>query len=522
MPDRTPAADVPRLGRRGLIWLVVYAIGLGASHFFVIAPSFAYLGFEKIPPNPLVAILMVPTYLLCARRLPASWERPSAIVYWMLFLVVVAPIHVLPVFTTDLSTPVWLMVGSVAAAFWLLGAIYSWQLPDIRRVALAPKVYWPVYGLLWLALIGVVVSYYGLQFRLVSLSEIYEIRDTYRDSFEQVPRVSRYAITWLGNVIAPIAIARGLMSRRWGWAILGVATELFLVSITGFKQMLFSSVFVAGVVILVKTTDLRRIGYRVAALVGAGVIGITAYDFFTGGWSISSIVVRRMVLTSAVNTKYHFEFFMANPKAYLGYGLLSRWVDYPYDLSPAFLIGQVYYGNPGTSANANIWADAYANFGLLGVFGFTAILGVVLIFIDSVARDVPRGLGIAALAQSAFSLSNTAMLTVFLTHGMLLAVFLVYFMPSDSPVTRPPPRWRRARQSSADPPGGLENPGGPENLGGPENPGTPGGAHANGQVPGDGGSASTASAATNGTSAGPAATEPRPTPQGNPGSERHP
>ncbi|MEQ4208142.1 hypothetical protein [Actinopolymorpha sp. B9G3] len=429
-PFRRPRpADAPRLGRRGLLWLAVYAVGLGASHFFVIAPSFAYLGFEKVGPNPFVALVLLPSYLLCARRLPASWKRPSTIVYWMLFMIVVAPIHVVPVFTTRLSTAVWLMVGSVAAAFWLLGLIYSVRLPTLPRLHLPARLYWPLFALVWIGLVSVVVAYYGLQFRWVALSEIYEIRDTYRDSFEQVPRLARYAITWLGNVIAPIAIARGLTTKRFAWTVFGVATELFLVSITGFKQMLFSSVLVAAVVILVRSTAVSRVGYRVAAIVGSGVFAVTAYDFFTGGWSISSVLIRRMVLTSAVNTKYHYEFFLHNPKGFLGYGLLSRWVEYPYELPPAFLIGQVYYGNPETSANANIWADAFANFGLVGVFGFTAVLGMVLFFFDAIAKGLPEGLAIAAMAQSAFSLSNTAMLTVFLTHGMLLAVLMVYLMP---------------------------------------------------------------------------------------------
>jgi hypothetical protein len=435
------------------MWLLVYAVGLGASHFFVIAPSFAYLGFEKLGPNLLVAAVLLPSYLLCARRLPASWKRPSTIVYWMLFMIVVAPIHVVPVFTSGLSTPVWLMVGSVAGAFWLLGFIYSFRLPTLPRPRLPLRLYWPFFALVWLGLVSVVVAYYGLQFRWVALSEIYEVRDTYRDSFEQVPRFARYAITWLGNVIAPLAIARGLVTKRFAWTIVGVATELFLVSITGFKQMMFSWILVAAVVIVVRSTAISRVGYRVAALVGSGVFAVTAYDFFSGGWSLSSVLIRRMVLTSAVNTKYHYEFFQNNPKGLLGYGLLNRWVEYPYELPPAFLIGQVYYGNPETSANANIWADAFANFGLAGVFGFTAVLGVVLFFFDAIAKGLPDGLAIGAMAQSAFSLSNTAMLTVFMTHGLLLAVLMVSLMPVAEPLDktargRPPSLRPRATRRS--------------------------------------------------------------------------
>ena len=358
-PDDRPAPrGVPRISGRTVVWLAVYALGLAACHYLVIAPAFAYLGFEKVPPNPLVAIAVTPTYLLCARRLPLSWERPSAIVYWMLFLVVVAPVHVLPMFTTNLSTAVWLMVAAVAAAFWLLGGIYSVPLWTFRPPAVPARVYWPAYAMVWLVMTGVVVGYYGLHLRLVSLSEIYAVRDTYRDSFGEVPKVATYVVPWLGNVIAPVAIARGLMTRRWSWVALGVLTELYLVSITGFKQLLLSSLLAAGVVVLARTTNLARTGWRVGVLAGCGVFAITLLDFVRGSWGMSSILVRRMVLTSAINTKYHFEFFLQNPKGHLGYGVLSHWVHYPYDLKPPFLIGQVFYGNPEMSANANLWADA--------------------------------------------------------------------------------------------------------------------------------------------------------------------
>ena len=277
-------------------------------------------------------------------------------------------------FITDRSTAVWLMVGGVAAAFWLLGGIYSVPLWTFRSPAVPARVYWAAYALLWLVMTGVVVGYYGLHLQTGDPVEIYAVRDTYRNSFGEVPKVATYVVPWLGNVIAPVAIARGLMTRRWSWVALGVLTELYLVSITGFKQLLFSSLLAAGVVVLARTTDLARIGRRVGVLAGCGVFAVTVIDFARGGWGLSSILVRRLVLTSAVNTEYHFEFFLQNPKGHLGYGVLSHWVAYPYDLKPPFLIGQVYYGNPEMSANANLWADAYANFGLVGVFVFTGIL----------------------------------------------------------------------------------------------------------------------------------------------------
>jgi hypothetical protein len=150
-----------------------------------------------------------------------------------------------------------------------------------------------------------------------------------------------------------------------------------------------------------------------------------------------------LILTAGINTKYYFDFFTDHPFVYLGHGVFKRWVEYSYHLPPPFLIGEVYFGDANLSANANLWADAYANFGLVGVFGYTAVLAMALVFVDTVAQGVARGLAVAGLAQSAFSLSNTALPTVFLTHGLLLATVLIAFMPAETSTGGEGGRWGR-------------------------------------------------------------------------------
>ena len=43
----------------------------------------------------------------------------------------------------------------------------------------------------------------------------------------------------------------------------------------------------------------------------------------------------------------------------------------PYAQEPPDLIGSVYFPGTGTHANAGLWADAYANFGVAGILAFT-------------------------------------------------------------------------------------------------------------------------------------------------------
>lgn len=430
-PGTDRPARIERVGVRGVLWLLAYALGLAAAHRFLVAPLFGYLGFENATPQPGAVIVLILTYVLCAARLPRSWERPSAVIYWTLFLLVVAPIHVVPAFMHSRSTATWTMVFSVAAAFWLLGSVYSTRPWTIPRPALPRKIYWFCIGLLGLGLLGAVVASYGLRFNLVALADVYDVRDEFRDSFAHVPTIARYAITWLGGVIAPIIIARGLFTKRLIYVIVGVGTELLLVSITGFKSLLFSSLLVAGIATAVMRWDIRAIGAKIAPVVAGGVVGIWLFDFVTGGLQLSSLFIRRTILTAGVNTNFYFEYFKEWPKAHLAHSVLGRFFDYPYELPPAYQIGSVYYGSTETSANANLWADAFSNFGVPGVLAFTAILGALLLVIDGVSVGLPRGVPLIAFAMPAVSLSNSAMLTVFLTHGLLLALVLIALMPDE-------------------------------------------------------------------------------------------
>lgn len=430
---RAEESDRRRLGPRGMLWVFGYAVTLGLAHYLVVGPKFYYLGFENIPPRFGVAVLLAVPYFLCARRLPASWDRPSALVYWALFLLVVAPVLVLPVFISNPDSSVWTMVVGVTGCFLLLGVIYSMRPPTMPRLLpLSPRAYWIGFAVLWAGMFALVISTYSLHFGFDSLSSFYDIRAQFKKASADVPKFVRYAIPWLGSVIAPIALAKGLIQKRYLWAIAAVVTELVLVSITGYKSLLFSAVAVIGVLIIARYFDPRRIGAWLAGLAASGVLIATVIDVVTDGTLLTSLFVRRLILVAAINTRYFFEFFSDFPKLHLGHSVLGAWVDYPYELSPANLMGLVYYGNPYTSANANVWADAFINFGVVGMVVFTLVLAVALLVLDSCTRaGAPKLLVLAPLAMTSISLANSALLTVFMTHGLMLTLILVYFMPVD-------------------------------------------------------------------------------------------
>jgi hypothetical protein len=158
--------------------------------------------------------------------------------------------------------------------------------------------------------------------------------------------------------------------------------------------------------------------------------GAAALDFFGYSRTFSALIQERMTGMPGLLTGYYYEFFSTHPKALLGHSIFHSFVDYPYMFEPRRMIGYVYYHDTAMSANANLWADAYANFGYLGILCFTLLLAAVMWLYDSSSSG--RNLYITALviALPAFAVANSALLTSLLTHGIGLAMVLMYLMPT--------------------------------------------------------------------------------------------
>jgi hypothetical protein len=173
-----------------------------------------------------------------------------------------------------------------------------------------------------------------------------------------------------------------------------------------------------------KAFGARLISMWTALFAGAGVLQLVGYSIIP-----ESLLGVRMTALPGLLTGYYYEFFSSHPKAHLGHSIFRFFLDYPYAVEPPYLIGAIYFHSPSNDANANVWADAYANFGYFGVISFTVLLAALLWIYDSMAAECDTRLATLAMALPAFSLANGALLTSLLSNGMALAMMLVYLMP---------------------------------------------------------------------------------------------
>jgi hypothetical protein len=393
----------------------------------LIVPVWGYEGFHSRTTVERAAIGWI-LAALPSLWVPAKLERPSQVVYWLLYLLVLVPSCLVPIYALDdQSSGPLLLAACLVSAFAIIGMIYRLPLIPLPRMQVESFEYKAVLILLSTISYALIVSSFGLQFHYVSFDDTYSVRAQFANTIGQAPTVVAYAIGWQAWVINPLVMAVGLRSRRMSWVVTGAVGEFAIYSITAFRSMFFSIALLLYLLWAMrshKAFGSRLISMWTALFAGAGALQLIGYSIIP-----ESLVGVRMTALPGLLTGYYYEFFSSHPKAHLGHSIFKSFIDYPYAVEPPYIIGSIYFHSPSNDANANVWADAYANFGYGGIVCFTLLLAALLWLYDSMAVDCDKRLAALAMALPAFSLANGALLTSLLSNGMALAMLLVYLMP---------------------------------------------------------------------------------------------
>jgi hypothetical protein len=382
--------------------------------------------------------------------LPGRLSRPSQIVYWLLYLLVVVPACIVPTYALDDQTRGPLVLAtSLVVAFAFTGISYRLPLISLPRMQLRNYEFNMLLLLLSVGAYALIIARFGLRLHFVSFDDTYSVRAQFA-AMESAPSAVGYAIGWQAWVINPIVMAIGLRSRRLSWLVTGAVGEFAIYSITAFRSMLFS----AGLLLflLVAMRSERKFGMRMVSMWTALFAGAGAIQLFGGSIIPESLVGVRMTALPGLLTGYYYEFFSSHPKAHLAHSIFKSFLHYPYSVEPPYLIGATYFHSAANDANAHVWADAYANFGYYGIICFTVLLAAILWMYDSMAVQGEMRLAALAIALPAFSLANGALLPTMLSNGMGLAMILIYLMPQDSYLplrSAPSVSFRPARSASA-------------------------------------------------------------------------
>lgn len=410
--------------KKNTIWafwfIVIYKIVLDLSYCLVISKVWAYAKFEL----HLNSIKLIESFLLLFIiffLMPKSKEKLSNIMIWLLILISYVPILTLFAFINQPRVYMYAVTGFWMLVFLLLKipVIHFNPIKKIQSKIIRYSIFIGLSGIVFF----LIYKYLGITLNF-DLTKVYEIRREYVQT--GIP-FAGYLFNWLAYIVNPIFFALFLVKRKWVWVGMIIFLQILVFSVTGLKAFLFALLFVLSLIWVVSQKNpLVWMGAGLSIVILAGIFSYWLVDDL---W-VSSLFTRRTLLVPAQLSFFYYDFFSQNHHTFLSqHHLFRNFIKYPYSLMPGNLIGKVYFNNPKGNACNGIYGDAYMNFGFLGFILWGVFLTIILKLIDSFSKNKDMRITVAAIAMPVIFLTNCALLTCLLTHGLLLAFILLYLLP---------------------------------------------------------------------------------------------
>lgn len=400
---------------------------------------FRYYGFP-VSPSPQYFLLSVAVSVIASALTPRSTARPSSwaiiVLLTLGFIPSVTLVPQMPVAGDQrISVTVAITCGWAAllATVRLLQPGQSQSRSEV--VANSPERQRFLTGVLLVngALLLLLAASYGVPSTLSGWNDIYVTRLAFRSSLAEGGAVAAYALNLVGLVFAPLALALGLIFRRPPAVVVGVLSQVYVFGLNATKTSLLISLIVVGLALVVRKHGIPgpRVMLSIFMLPLALSLLFAAWmgpDSFLGGVVFNSVGLRAYFIPALMASGYFGVFSELGPVA-LGHSVLSPFVSYPYSLLPEQL-NAVFLGfTEEANFNANFWADAFANFHLIGVLLASILLGGLLALLDRVASRRWQLLAMFAILGPAISLTNGALITTIGSGGLAACILLVVLSP---------------------------------------------------------------------------------------------
>jgi hypothetical protein len=436
LPDwlRTPTATAV-LDRLLLVLIcLAYGVTLNWSYEHVESPIFAYEGYRFHPPGWLYVALGYVLILVPVLWLPVRLRRPSDLAQWILYATVLVPTMFFSFhWATGDPWSVLFLVLMVFANFCLLPLALRIPVPLPAPPRLNPGAFRFWLLVFVLALILIVFVSTPREFSL-SFETIYERRMSTRRAVA-VGSFVAYAISFLAGSVAPIAFLVGVTLRRFWLAASGVLGLLLVFSLAGTKTAVFTAPVLLLVLVLVRR--FRRLG----AVLVSGFLVVVLFSVlsyvYRGDTTLSYGFTRRLVDSKAISTCHYWIAFKDDPVYMLDSNLVAL-VGERQAKSKTFHIGAEYGAGKEENADANAWASGFANFGYLGMFLVTLLIGLMLRVVDRFAESGMLEVHAAMAAFLAIVWGEQALESSLLSNGVIVTLGLLWLLSGmERPLVRP-------------------------------------------------------------------------------------
>jgi hypothetical protein len=399
-------------------------------------PTFDYFGYEYNPPSAGYLLFAWLLSALPSLWMPLSIDRPSKLIYWVLYLTVFIPSMFIPLFAgINKPSEVTRLMIVLFAGFAITGLSYRRPLLKLKPPRLTASRFW--FGFTLIAVVctvWVLIAFRG-NFQIASFIDIYDVRNAADDVMAGT--LVNYPLMWLYGAISPFLMGWGLFYRRASVFGAGMLGQVLVYSCFGNKASILSIFFILGFYLLFRV---RRFPFGltltwslVAIFVSLSVCSIFAENevgsvLFTG---LTLVFMRTFGLAGLLTAQYYY-FFQHNPLTFYSHlKLINLLIHYPYHYYLGSEIGYYYYGSL-VDTTAHLWAmDGIAALGLVGILFISVVCTLVFWLLDSAAQKHDPLLTALVVSYAAYNLANLPLFTTLLSRGLGLLIVIFYLMPRE-------------------------------------------------------------------------------------------
>ncbi len=365
------------------------------------------------------AITSAATAYYCLKR-----TGPSRVLLVLHLVGVVIPLQALVVAQFEFARPEFATAVAVAYLATVLLAVGTPTLRIGRPGRLARLLVVTACVLLSVYVYASLVAHGGIGRMSFDLAKVYEVRDQF---LEGLAPLAGYFVPWQGLVLNPALMLAALKRRSLLLGLFALALQGVLFGMTGYRAFLLMPGLLAAMYFI----GGRR---HLAALAVAGIMALIGAALGLYAWldlpQIPNLLVDRVIIVPAELHFWYYDFFgtLGHAPLQLSQSVLAALSDSHYSAPIAEVIAWKYMG-VAAWANVGLFADAFANFGYAGCAVFTLLFAAVLKTLDAASTGTDARIAAALIAVQAFQLVNAGLLTTLLTHGLALAIVVLWAFP---------------------------------------------------------------------------------------------
>lgn len=356
---------------------VLYAVFFLWVYRNYLHPLFGYAGYLMFPKSvvqDIIAIIfaVVPVFLYRSNLLASGII--GSLIYCLYYIPVIVTLHYglnknyLDVIFVQLA-----FVLSMSVVFFVDSTAKSIEVEGDGRIP-RKSIY-----VLTLGLMLIVAYVYRNQMRLVSFSDVYDLRES--AGVLSKSAVIGYSLTLLTYCFLPFVISMGIVFKSKVGIFLGVSGCFLIYLSTGSKASLLTPLILFFIfkIINLKGYFLTNLLYLCSFL--SAILVIFFPDSGSFMW-VKSLFFMRTLGVTGLGVSAYYDYFSDNGYTFYSHiRLVNLFTDmYPYgELTLGQVVGRVYSSNLNNNFNVGFWAtDGVAAAGVFGVLFITSIFIVYL------------------------------------------------------------------------------------------------------------------------------------------------